>query len=89
MVEQLFAWPVSRVFESNLWDFRRRVRDVHWEPINLRYDRLFGRRDLLASPGAQIDLGRFHTLVPELLLCFAHVCRVGLVGARLGRAHSS
>jgi hypothetical protein len=26
--EHLFAWPVSRVFERPLWDFRRRVRDV-------------------------------------------------------------
>ncbi len=45
---------------------------------------LFRRRDLLAGPGTQVSLGRFHALVPELLLRFAHVRRVGLVGARLG-----
>jgi len=46
--------------------------------------RLLGRRDFLAGPRAEVNLGGFHTLVPELLLCFAQISRIGLVGARLG-----
>jgi hypothetical protein len=34
---------------------------------------LFGRSDLVAGPGTQIDLGRFDAPVPELLLRYPQV----------------